>query len=367
MLLKRKPLSLKFGNFVVVADIFYTNDKIYVIGVNYKELEENTLTSVRKAFDLKFELDGRKCEHTNISAEYGSADRFLIFLISNQSGMDSKVFGIEFEGAMYFFNLNSKDHFLEEKVVAELSMMTLFKGDYQLIPAYVQHYYDLGVSHFSLYYNGQLNNLLTCPKAKEIFDELENNKNINVTLVEWNYPYWFKDEGYTIHSIAQMLALVDMLYRSKLSFPYVFFNDLDEFCFLEDCYEGRLINIIRQHVMIDCFQFNMYWSQYLKCKDNNNLSVNDFQTISYADFNEDFDINNFEKLDYFINDDWRTKCILKTSSIFGLNPHRPKPFYEKTYKNMKEKINLQLKTLCLDGFYHLANIEEKIRKSFIRK
>ena len=49
-----KPLNLIVDNFIVITNIFYTLDYIYIISVNYKGIEDKI---VRNAFDLKFQIN----------------------------------------------------------------------------------------------------------------------------------------------------------------------------------------------------------------------------------------------------------------------------------------------------------------------
>ena len=91
--------------------------------------------------------------------------------------------------------------------------MTLFKSDYEFLQSYIQHYQNLGVKHFHLYYNGKIENLCKKNKIKPIFENIMNDHSITVRFIEWDFPYWYKQEGYAIHSISQLTAITDMLYR----------------------------------------------------------------------------------------------------------------------------------------------------------
>lgn len=135
------PLSLIIDDFIVVTNIFYTYDYIYIISVNYKA--ENNDVTVRNAFGLKFKLNDNDIEHENLFQDSGSADRFSIFKITNPNNKQSKKLTIMFEQNTYDYNLTENNYV--DNTMHNLSLMTLFKHDYKLLPSYIKHYKNLGV------------------------------------------------------------------------------------------------------------------------------------------------------------------------------------------------------------------------------
>ena len=203
--------------------------------------------------------------------------------------------------------------------------------------------------------------MLNSENAINILNDISNDNDINVKLIEWNFTYWYKPPNYTIHSIAQLTAITDMLYKSKYLFEYVFFNDLDEYLFFDnnESYEN-IFQLISKYEEYDCIKFNMFWSHYI----NDTVVFNDehnIKTISYENFNNNFNINNFTKDENVTNDDWRTKCIIKTNSNYYYLVHRPCTTYYCKKNNSIELVKLNLTEKRLDGFFHLMNITEKIR------
>ena len=427
------PLTLIYNGLVVIANIFYTDDYIYIISVNYKK-DKNTDTPIIDAFDLTFKIDDSSVESDNIFNDLGSADRYNIYriplpditniykVVSDQvvafdqvenkridrfslkfmqrvirkpyiskrrafdfslksrrvaceqtkthcdAGlMTSQIQGfkvtVRFEGSDYDFNLTEKNYCpLQAK---QISMMTLFKDDYKLLPSYIKHYRDLGVKHFSLYYNGKIVDLLKRDGIDRILGTIPDD--IDVKICEWDLPYWFGRDGYVFTSVAQSTAMTDMLYKSKCQFEYVFFNDLDEYLFFDDknldC--TNILHLLDKYNTCGVLQFNMYWATYINEKAIFYNPNDEIKTITYEDFNSDFNVSNFVKYSGVKNDSWRTKCIIKINSVFIVQVHGPIDSFYLKNKNGTTLHKLQLKNIRMDGFYHLLNIREKYRSRIL--
>jgi hypothetical protein len=121
-------------------------------------------------------------------------------------------------------DLCSQDYILNHIQSCETNTMaltTLFKDDYRIFPIFYDYYKKQGVAQFYMYYNGKI--------TEEITDIL----NLpNVTLIEWDFPYW-NDNGDKYKHHAQMGQLSDALYKyGKDRHKYMIFCDMDEYMFV---------------------------------------------------------------------------------------------------------------------------------------
>ena len=105
-----------------------------------------------------------------------------------------------------------------------LGQTTLFKDDYKVAKMWINYYEAHGVNHFYVYYNEKL--------TTEIINFVKNNK-ANVTLLEWNFPYW--QNGVPGNHFAQSGQMGHALYKyGKPYCKFMIFNDFDEFMKMED-------------------------------------------------------------------------------------------------------------------------------------
>ena len=109
-----------------------------------------------------------------------------------------------------------------ENAESQMAITTLFKDDYFLFPLYYEYYTKQGIDHFFMYYNGILNE-----EIRQIFNHP------NVTLIEWDFPYWnnTNDQKY-IHN-AQMGQIHEALHKYvKNNYKYLIFCDFDEYLYI---------------------------------------------------------------------------------------------------------------------------------------
>jgi len=133
----------------------------------------------------------------------------------------------------------------------EVAVTTLFKDDYALFPVFYDYYKKQGVAHFYMYYNG-----ISSPQIKHLF------RVANVTLIDWDVPYWTPKNNYTHH--AQPGQMHHALYRyGKDIRQYMMFCDFDEYLHIP---HTTLKAYVAQHPLVDTFGFCNKWS---KCLDNN--------------------------------------------------------------------------------------------------
>ena len=365
MLIYEKPLSLCVDDFVVFTNIFYTRDYIYCIGVYYDS--EVVGIKVRDTFHMTFELDDLPVDAENMYYTNGTHEKYALYRLKHNTGINQKKLVIHFELKEYRFTLDPS-HYVEDST-RKLSLMTLFKWDYMLIPTYLQHYKALGVRFFSLYYNGSFAELLKKRNISVILSNISEDKDIEVRLIEWNYPWRWKKEGYKMCALGQISAMTDMLYRSKYQYEYVYYNDLDEFLFFdkkEDC--THIESLLDKYKDYDTFMLNMYWSDY--CNKHTTINTkHNVNTITAENLVKEFSINNFKINEPANTNDWqnknRTKYIIKTCAHFALNIHRPFTRYYVSDGKEVTLIHLRLNDLRLDGFYHILNLDEKMRLSFL--
>ncbi len=202
-----------------------------------------------------------------------------------------------------------------------ISAMTLFKDDYELMKQYILYYNNMGVDTFYLYYNGKIDNILL-DKIVEM-----NVNNLKIYLIEWNYPYYYNEYHYS-----QTMALNDILYILKNYSKYILFNDFDE-------YIDNNINfneLINDNPNIDVFVFKNCFAKLGN------------ETIKYSDFYDKFNINDIIKGNYY--DKFREKNLIKIDKISTMGVHVQYNIYNK-----------DITELIAGKFYHIVNFEEKNR------
>lgn len=165
-----------------------------------------------------------------------------------------------------------------------LSLCTLFKDDYDLVPQWIDYYTRRGVEHFYLYYNGTLEELYRkAPFFKEFSPDI-------VTLKAWPYIYW-KAPG--VHA-AQPPAMHSGLYRSNTD--WLGFFDLDEY--------------------VNHCDIKLYLSSLNR---NNTSSVvfdNSWAKMSHKNVHNTPIIRNKQK------EPRRSKFIINTDNVIGCGVHR---------------------------------------------
>ena len=237
--------------------------------------------------------------------------------------------------------------------------MTLFKNDYKLLPIYIQHYKNLGITNFTFYYNMTITELMNLNEITEIIDNITNDKTIDVTLIEWPFQYWKHINSNFMH-YSQTTAITDMYYKSRYRFKYVYFNDLDEYLFFEDNNIKTIEELINKYFNVDVFQFNMYWSKYIN--DAIEIDENNNELITYDNLKNNFNSNNFQiqKISDINQKFNRSKILLRTN-LMGCTVHKE---ICKLFSN-NGNIKLNYNKIIIDGFYHICNIKEKTRMNFV--
>jgi hypothetical protein len=242
------------------------------------------------------------------------------------------------------YKKNKYEVYLEQLNIIEhnISAMTLFKDDYELLKRYIKYYEKLGVNIFYIYYNKKIDHNI----IENIVKLNENHSKIYLT--EWNYIYWWKykdlinnsDENTKQHC-AQTMAINDALNILKNYGNYILYNDLDEYFLLGEY--DNFNNLIENNKDIDMFIFKNRF-----CKMGN-------EPIKYKDFDDKFNLSKIIEGNYW--DMYREKNLIKLKNINVMGVHSC--FKKFNNKNIDEKI--------VGQFYHIINFEEKNREILMKE
>ena len=181
---------------------------------------------------------------------------------------------VERETIYITFMENKYKIYLEQlKIInSNITAMTLFKSDYELLKRYLKYYSELGVEIFFLYYNSKIDtNIIEKIKALNIY-------NYKIYLIEWDYLYWWFYEKNEKHHYSQTMAINDSLNILKNYTKYILYNDLDEY-FILDKYK-TFNQLINDNDDVDIFIFKNHF-----CTMGNDL-------IKYKNFDKVFDLSN---------------------------------------------------------------------------
>ena len=192
------------------------------------------------------------------------------------------------------FNNNTKNYILQHLVFEKkylLAQTTLFKDDHYLLRKFVNYYTKQGVEHFYLYYNSST--------------ELEF-KNENVTMINWDYTYYYNNKQCFGH--AQAGHLNHSLYKYGIPLTqYIVYNDLDEYMITNK--NVSIKDIVIKYPNVDTFMFANIWADTIE----NPIDMGNY----YKDIGDDLDLPD----KFYINTNTNplgqhSKCIHKTSSIY---------------------------------------------------
>jgi hypothetical protein len=224
----------------------------------------------------------------------------------------------------------NKIHLEQLKIIdSNISAMTLFKDDYELLKRYLKYYSELGVEIFFLYYNDKINiNIIEKIKSLNIY-------NYKIYLIEWNYLYWWFYNKNEKHHHSQTMAINDSLNILKNYTNYILYNDLDEYFILNK--HKTFIELINDNNDIDIFIFKNKF-----CTMGNNL-------IKYKDFDEKFNLSIIIEGNYW--DKYREKNLIKCKNINVMGVHG---YFSKFN-------NCQIKEKDISYFLHILNFYEKNR------
>lgn len=222
-----------------------------------------------------------------------------------------------------------------------LTLATLFQNDYTIFPLFYNYYKSQGVSHFYMYYNGVI--------TQQIKDFFAKYSSDSITLIEWNFHYW-NPRTFKYPHHAQPAQIHHAIYRyGKSMSEYMISCDLDEYLHIpgqvyndndnykENHKDGYGIGLtlkkyIDSHSDIDIFGFCNIWATTLDNKYPTELILPD-KILTVESINPYKD---------------RSKNIYKLDSIQTVGIHQvgesaPASFNE----NLKSIVDLQM--------YHFYN------------
>jgi hypothetical protein len=253
-----KPQYFAISNLkLLFFDIFYKNNKIYMIMPIYNE----------PAFPgyITITINNQILKLTDSHVK-DSNEPILVFIYEYISPPNSVIkVNIKLVNNMIkSYDLHHIHTNMNHNIHPNnfLALTTLFKNDYYLFPLFYNYYKEQGVQHFYMYYNG-----IVTPEISNIFNKPD------VTLVEWNFHYW-NPRGVKYPHHAQMGQMHHALYKyGKDIYDYMIFCDLDEYLhipknkFIETTTpnitqysNNTLQQFIKNKPEIDIFGFCNFWA-----------------------------------------------------------------------------------------------------------
>ena len=288
-------------------DIFYKNNKVYLIMPIYNE--PYTINNFLMILNKKNLIPSEKY----IKDSYEPISVFVYDI--NETGQHSDFITIDIlcNNVKKSFHLNHIS--TTDKPKHFLTLTTLFKHDTGLFPFFYNYYTKQGVSHFYIYHNG-----IITPEIYKLFNKPQYK---NVTLVEWNFHYWNPREFKYFHH-AQMGQIHHALYRyGKDVSEYMIFCDFDEYLHIpqpeskpeskpepepepESQPQPLLYKYIKDNPSIDIFGFCNIWADTFQ-DEYPNSPIIPKQILAVAEHNSYTE---------------RSKNIYKVSSIKTIGIHQ---------------------------------------------
>jgi hypothetical protein len=205
-----------------------------------------------------------------------------------------------------------------------LSLTTLFKDDYYLIPMFIDYYKNQGIEHLYLYYNNKLNTL-----------KLDNKilSNPNITFIEWDYVYRKNSEGaWSGIYHAQPSQMNHFIYKyGKPLWKYACFMDLDEYAHIKNS-KTKIIDLVKSKEAdnIDTIAFYNNWADTIDTK----VPCENFPCIFPKEFNISSTVEGYSHRSKLIN---KLETISMMQNIHAMEPQN----YNKTdYKLFEDKNNV---------------------------
>jgi hypothetical protein len=317
-----KPNNIFLDDRILFSNITLCKTKI-ILSSMYFKLNPIDFESII------FNIDGINISNKIIYDYYNEYEPVCVIILELNTFVDNLLLKINYK-------TNSYNIYLEQLNITEhnISAMTMFKDDYQLLKRYLKYYNHLGVDTFFLYYNKNI--------EYNIIEEIIklNEYNIQIYLVEWNYIYWWKDIDNSKYHHAQIMAINDSFNILKNYGNYTLFNDLDEYIVLDEI--DNFKKLIDLNNNVDMFVFKNRF-----CKMGNEL-------IKYKDFDVKFDLTQIINGNYY--DQGREKNLVKLKNINMMGIHK----YVKKYNE-----NEDIKEKVISHFCHIINYEEKYRENLM--
>jgi hypothetical protein len=269
-------------------DIFHKDDKLYLICPVYT-IDETETFNLIKSINIKYNNELIEPTRVIIKLCY---EPTMIIIYDFVSTNIKNTFTVEYQNTIKEYKLYHKITDNEQR--QHLGMTTLFKNDYKSIDIFYDYYEKQGYDHYFMYYNGQITNEI---------DKLY--KKPNITLIEWDYPYW-NEEGRSldIHHHAQLGQMHHAIYKyGKNQFEYMAFHDLDEYLYIPQ----KSIKHFLYETNYDAIGFLNCWAKTVDSSGNDIIPLTMPKTI----------LKN-KKPDKFAK---RSKAIYKIDDVKLINIH----------------------------------------------
>lgn len=319
------PKSFLFqNNKYLFFDIFIKNNELVLIIPIYEDFILDD-----KKIIITFNNNKLKLIDTIKYIEYEGII-ILKYLIDYELD-DKNIFTVKYENKVKKFELEIDifNNIFNNIINNNLSISTLFKDDLYLLDTWISFYSKKNISDFYLYYNDKID------KNISIFNKIkEKYKDLNITIIEWNFHYWNNSNKYKHHAQTGMLNHC-LYYFNKNYHTYWLNIDLDEY-----------INNIDNISLLEKKDFYLYHNRWAKLEDNINFRnyidlyqtkfyLGEIQSLIKKENNNDFDFLTKKyksKIYLLIN---RTKWIINTNNFNAVGIHLPKlnfNIFNKEYK-----------------------------------
>jgi len=266
------PLSNNKDNDVLFFDVFYKNNKIYLILPIYNQPYSPN--------DIKLRVnDDTYPLVLSIKFERNEYEPTLIYVYDYFAFSKKIVLNVEYLNITREYKLK---HIICNERLKTLGLTTLFKDDYLAFPFFYEYYKKQGVSHFYMYYNGKIT-----PEIREIFTKDKS----DVTLIEWDFRYWnfleeekeaaIKKGDYLYAHHAQLGQIHHAIYRyGKDVCEYMAFCDFDEYLHIPNMY---LSQFLQQYPDVDIVGFCNKWAETVSVEDlKTQTTILTSEPISYG-------------------------------------------------------------------------------------
>jgi hypothetical protein len=311
-----KPNKIIIDNKVLFSNISLCKKKIILSSIHYKYNNWDLN-------NIKIEIKNTKILK-KIIYDNDNYETSLTIILELDKEVDRETIYISYYNNKYKIDLE------QLKIInSNITAMTLFKNDYELIKRYLKYYSNLGVEVFFIYYNNPIDSYII-EKIKSL-----NIYNYKIYLIEWDYLYWWFYNNNEKHHHAQTMAINDSLNILKNYTNYILYNDLDEY-FILDEYKS-FDNLIKNNSDIDIFIFK-----------NKFCTMGKYE-IKYKEFDDLFDLSNIIDGNYW--DKYREKNLIKCKNINVMGVHN----YFSRFNNS------EIKEKNTSYFLHILNFYEKNR------
>lgn len=312
-------------------DIFYKNEKVYIIMPVYEKngIDPNTLT-------VQILDDTGSFLYLSLSDEIkqlqNEASQILMYNCPNYFGKE-----VHIKVTYKTITRHYKMKHIQKSEKSTLGITTLFLDDYKFFDIFYNYYKSQGVDNFYMYYNGKTDRDIKKALLKP-----------GVILIDWRFKYRnYSNCAYKQH--AQPGQLNHALYRfGKDNDKHLIYCDLDEILYIP---LTTLKKYIISKPLINVFGFCNVWAK-LEIDEDEKFFKNPIKNLP-----KKFIRTNEKEMPY----GKRSKNIIKTSEIRNMGIHNINGFenglQRKQSENhllyhfyrwtLRKRIYMKEETLCL--------------------